>query len=81
MNVQEFAALAEGDEIVNELNGSAGTITRTTPSGVHVVWGPRHEREMPFFYSVNGTAWFHWTKKAANEPDTATTADTRQAQG
>jgi len=29
------------------------------------VWGPRHDRETQFFYSVVGTTWMQWNKVAA----------------
>jgi hypothetical protein len=64
MNIKEFSALKEGDKIENPSHGgmSQGEIVETTPSGVRVVWGDRHEREHSFFYSVVGTAWTHWNK-------------------
>lgn len=63
MNLQEFAALKPGDKIENPSTGGVGTgeITETTSSGVRVVWGNRHPRETPFFYSAVGTSWMNWT--------------------
>ena len=64
MNLQEFAALKVGDAVENPMNGpalAAGTVVEITPSGIRVVWGKRHDRETKFFYSVNTTAWMHWT--------------------
>jgi hypothetical protein len=68
MNLQEFSALKEGDKIVNHAIGGGiyvrghGEVVECTPSGVRVVWGPRHDRETKFFYSVVGTAWMPWSK-------------------
>ncbi len=62
MNLQEFAALKVGDHVENGMNNSRGEVTETTDSGVRLVWGPRHGRETMFFYSVNSTAWMHWSK-------------------
>jgi len=64
MTLQEFAALKVGDKIENHAIGGTGhgEIVETTPSGVRVVWGPRHDRETKFFYSVVGTAWMQWSK-------------------
>jgi hypothetical protein len=60
MNLQEFAALKAGDKISNPMNpGSSGTISKTSESGVHVKWG---SSTMEFYYSVNTTAWTHWTR-------------------
>lgn len=64
MNIQEFVALTVGDKVSNTVSGSTsiGEVTSVTPSGVRVVWGKRHATETPFFYSVQTTAWMHWTK-------------------
>jgi hypothetical protein len=64
MTLKEFAALKVGDKIENHAIGgnSQGEIVETTPSGVRLVWGPRHDRETKFFYSVVGTAWMPWSK-------------------
>ena len=64
MNINEFAALKVGDKIENPSHGGAsvGEVVETTPSGVRIVWGPRHDRETKFFYSVVGTAWMQWSK-------------------
>jgi hypothetical protein len=64
MNIKEFSALKVGDKIENQLNviPSTGEVIETTSSGVRVVWGRRHDREMKFFYSVVGTAWTQWSK-------------------
>ncbi len=60
MNLQEFAALKVGDKIENNMLGPAiGTVTDVTKSGVRVSWGGAQA----FFYSVNTTAWMHWTIK------------------
>jgi hypothetical protein len=64
VKLQEFSALKIGDKIENPADGgfSQGEIVETTPSGVRVVWGPRHDHEMKFFYSVLSTAWMSWSK-------------------
>lgn len=64
MNLQGFAALKKGDKIDNNFQGSTNTgeVTEVSASGVRVVWGARHSREMAFFYSVSTTAWMHWSK-------------------
>jgi len=62
VNIKEFAALKVGDHVENGMNANArGEITEVTDSGVRLVWGPRHGRETAFFYSVNSTAWMHWS--------------------
>ena len=62
MNVQEFAKLKEGDKIVNYVSGRTnGTIVSVEKMGVCIRWND-DPASPSFFYSVNGTAWFHWTK-------------------
>lgn len=72
MNIKEFAALKVGDKIESPAHGGAsvGEIVETTPSGVRVVWGPRHTSEHRFFYPVVGTAWMQWNKVDAPAPAT-----------
>lgn len=69
MNLQEFSALKPGDKIANPAlhMDSTGEVVEMTPSGVRVVWGPRHEHETRFFYSVQSTAWMQWTKADSAE--------------
>jgi hypothetical protein len=62
MNLQEFAALKVGDTISNPMSNSAGTVSKVTAFGVDVVWGARHDKETPFFYSTVSTAWMSWAK-------------------
>ena len=64
MNLQEFSALKVGDKIENPADGGAsrGEVVETTISGVRIVWGPRHDREMKFFYPVVSSAWMQWSK-------------------
>jgi hypothetical protein len=66
MNIKEFGALKVGDKIENPASmvASQGEVVECTSSGVRVVWGPRHDRETKFFYSVVGTAWMNWSKVA-----------------
>lgn len=61
MNLKQFAALKSGDKIVNlSVGANEGEVVEATDKGVRVVWGPRHEHETRFFYSVAGTAWMQW---------------------
>lgn len=64
MDLKEFSALKVGDKIENPSTGNdgTGTIVETTDSGVRVVWGPRHDKETRFFFSVVGTSWMNWVK-------------------
>ena len=63
MNIKEFGELKVGDKIENPTIGpDHGEVVECTSSGVRIVWGPRHDREMKFFYSVVGTAWMQWSK-------------------
>ena len=82
MNLQEFAALREGDRIVNEFNGSTGegVVVDANKTGVRVRWGD-NPKAPTFAYSVQGTAWFHW-RKVDDEPQAtneATAPDAPQA--
>lgn len=63
MTLQEFAALKAGDKIENHMAGavSVGTVKETTPSGLWLTWAGG-DLGVPFFYSVNSTSWFHWSK-------------------
>lgn len=67
MNVQEFSKLEKGDKIENALNGSKGEVSRTSDSGVYVVWGARSDFEREFFYGVAGTTWFNWSRAEDGE--------------
>ncbi len=64
MTLQEFGALKVGDKIENHAIGGVGhgEVIECTSSGVRLVWGKRHAKETPFFYSVVGTAWMQWSK-------------------
>lgn len=75
MDVREFAALKEGDVIENHMGGSfgAGTVTAVEKMGVRVRWGESSPNAPTFFYSVQGTAWFHWSR--AEPPMTAERAE------
>ena len=61
MNVQEFAALRVDDVIRNEMSGNNGVVVEVEPMGVRLRWGGAQSGPT-WFYSVQGTAWFHWTK-------------------
>jgi hypothetical protein len=71
MNLQEFAALKAGDKIENHMLGGSGQgeVSEVHKMGVYVRWG---ESKTPFFYHINSTAWFHWSKV---EPMTAELAE------
>lgn len=68
MNVQEFAALKAGDRVENAASQSSGVVTEVTKMGVRVRWGvstgvlDSNPGVVTFFYSAQGTAWFHWSK-------------------
>lgn len=64
MNLQEFADLKPGDKVVNLMSGSAGEVVEALPNGVRVSWGGN---SLPFFYSVQTTAWTHWSTPDATE--------------
>lgn len=61
MNLAEFSALKVGDKINNAMSNSEGTVTKLLPSGIELRWG---EAAAPvvFTYTVNSTAWFHWSR-------------------
>lgn len=62
MNLEEFAALEIGDKIDNPMSQSSGTVTERTQDGVRVRWGEGTPgRNVLFTYTVNSTAWMHWT--------------------
>lgn len=61
--MQEFAALKVGDKIEVLMSGQVhGTVTEALDSGVRVRWGDATEGGITFHYSVQGTAWMHWSK-------------------
>jgi hypothetical protein len=60
MNIKEFATLKAGDTVENPMApGSIADVVETTPQGVWITWNGSPQR---FFYSVNSTAWMHWSK-------------------
>lgn len=59
MNLQEFAALKPGDKVENHFAHTRAEVVEATDSGVRVKWS---ETSPSFFYSVQGTAWMHWSK-------------------
>lgn len=61
MNLQEFAALKVGDKIESAMSGTRGEITEVTDKGVRVRWGGTGPSGFMPTYSVQGTAWFHWS--------------------
>lgn len=60
MNLQQFAALKAGDKVCNNMFGERppGVVTETNSTGVRVSWGGT---ATTFEYSVQSTAWFHWS--------------------
>jgi hypothetical protein len=67
MNLKEFAALKPGDKIENLMSGrSVGEVASIDEAGVRIRWGDGGPAAPAWFYGVNSTAWFHWTKI---EPD------------
>jgi len=84
MNIEEFAALKVGNKITNPMNqGATGEVVSVEAGGVRVVWGPRHDHETRFYYSVNTTAWMHWSKNDETSvqtgPDDAAHTEPRPA--
>ena len=77
MNLQQFHALSEGDEVENTLTHSVGRVTKIEHGHVHVGWGGNH---LTFAYGPNSTAWFHWTLVAGNR-DARNVADGGQSHG
>lgn len=68
MNLQEFAKLAKGDKIENAFAGSQGEVTEVTTGGVRIRWGAA-PTSPTYEYSVQSTAWFHWNKVDAPQPE------------
>lgn len=67
MNLQQFAALKVGDKIENAFTGGVGTVTEVTEGGVRVRWGlVDGSSGVTYFFSVNSTAWMHWSKADDN---------------
>lgn len=63
MNLQEFAKLKLDDKIANDMTRSSGVVVEVKEGGVRVRWGDgRPGNDVSFFYSVQATSWFHWTK-------------------
>lgn len=61
MNLQQFAALKEGDKIDNHMSQSSGKVIEATKAGVRVRWGDGTPgRTVTFLYTAQSTAWFHW---------------------
>lgn len=66
MNLQEFDELKPGDEIRNDMTYSEGVVLSVDKNGVRVAWGSA--QSMPFLYTVNSAAWFHWRTQPKAEP-------------
>lgn len=67
MNIQEFAKLQKDNIIENVGVGgtSKGHVTKIDNNGVWVAWGSPDA--LPFYYSGQGTAWFHWSRVVVPE--------------
>lgn len=80
MNLQEFAALAVGDKIENNAFGQSGEgeVVAVEASGVRVVWGPVTPNATRFFYSVQSTAWMHWSRPDDEEHMPASLGDAQE---
>jgi hypothetical protein len=61
MNLQDFASLKVGDEIVNHMrNDDIGVVASVTAYGITLKWPPS---EMLWSFTNQSTAWMHWSKK------------------
>jgi hypothetical protein len=61
MNLQEFAGLKVGDEVINDMrNDGVGIVTEVIAYGVKVRWPPS---QMVWMFTNQSTAWMHWSKK------------------
>jgi hypothetical protein len=61
MNLQEFASLKVGDEVVNHMrNDGVGLVTEVTAYGIKLRWPPS---TMEWQFTNQSTAWMHWSKK------------------
>ena len=71
MNLQEFAGLKVGDEVINHMsNDGLGIVTVVNANGIKVRWPPS---AMDWTFTNQSTAWMHWSKKTDDtKPDTAT---------
>lgn len=82
MDIKAFAALKVGDAIENGMSGSHGAVVSVEPNGVRVQWLAAGKQPKAYqtdtgsnaptwFYGVQGTAWFHWTKLEQGTDDSA----------
>ncbi|MEL7086852.1 MAG: hypothetical protein AAGL98_00170 [Planctomycetota bacterium] len=73
MNIQQFAKLAPGDIIVNDISNSRGEIVTVDGTGVRIRWhgaGKVNDEFAPtWHYSARSTAWFHWRLESAVSPE------------
>lgn len=77
MNITEFAALKEGDHVVNHMSrDGVGLVTKVTAYGVKVRWLPS---TMEWEFTSHSTAWMHWSVK--RDTDTAAEDGPQDAQG
>lgn len=69
MNIKQFAELKVGDAIYNPMSQSRGAVTKVEPMGVNVRWGDGTPgRDVSYYYTVQGTAWFHWERAEDERP-------------
>ena len=67
MNLQEFAGLEVGDEVINHMsNDGLGIVTVVNANGIKVRWPPS---AMDWMFTNQSTAWMHWSKKEKVEDD------------
>ena len=78
MNLQEFAGLKVGDEVINHMsNDGLGIVTVVNANGIKVRWPPS---AMDWTFTNQSTAWMHWSKKEPIEAEGPTVA-TRDPDG
>jgi len=67
MNLQEFAGLKVGDEVINHMsNDGLGVVTVVNANGIKVRWPPS---AMDWAFTNQSTAWMHWSKKDRMEAE------------
>ena len=77
MNLQEFAGLKVGDEVVNHMrNDGVGIVSGVTAYGIKIQWPPS---TMEWEFTNQSTAWMHWSKKTDDTKPGTTTDNGAQA--
>lgn len=71
MNINEFSELKAGDRVRNDMTHSDGTVTELLKDGVRVQWGAKDSTRsvVTFAYTVNSTAWYHWSTPDENKAE------------